>query len=566
MLDRSIFNIPFSLPSLTHSISLATRPPSYKYAQDSRYMPDYGGILEIPKSITKNYALGTGIPFDPYPYYIRVQGPHEEGTLRKPKPTGCLSFASYLDDDNLFSTIRAMGSVLYFDAITKFPDHDVPRILSYDTYAHVPYRYDIESIKFRDQRKNLLLVNFPNGVKLLKLNQSFELPDEDGVQLPDQSAIDFVGSFAEESRYKISDSCLGYYRSTLATLSSDSDSMKLRLFDLKNSKKLITRVVYPLLDDRVAEDALTNQTDVRPRRSQRLFAPLKREREAPFEIESDPYHLFNMILTTSRRVMLIDPRENEHSKSYIDKNKVKSVIPTELFRKINFSQNEHQIYLLSNQHVRALDRRWLNTPMNTVAHQLDASNLKELDMEVLTVSRLSEITCTSLGGHLSFITFEPGPESDRGINPKSLHYPFHEDSPRDLSGRQSDELYGLSASVKSVLKSGYLAFSVFQLSEEGDVCIRGYKEAQDKSQSRAYHKADVPSGFDQETSKPSANHKRRIISEMGYREDSDSDTEVEPDSLYGQVLGSSHIESVGLSLKSKRASSRLQNMEKKLLR
>lgn len=494
MLDNSIdsiFNIPYSLPSNTHSIAIATRRPTAGYTQLYKYMPDYGGILEVPGSKCKNNGLNSSLLFAREPKYVRLVSQSNE-VIEGAVSDECLAVACYLDSGH-FSTIRAVGKTLYFNAAQKLPyDCDAPPTVQESiSYAHVPYSYDIKGLKHNLNSNDHVIVKFNQGVKLLKLNKSFELParnSNSSVHLPEQAAMEFVGSFPSSQGFRVSDACLNangcspFPKITHLNIAScDGRDLQVRIYDL-NRPELVQKVVDSLYDDS------TQITNTRiTRRRTRSYVPLENKTESIEQLDKDPSHLFNMFLTTSHRVASVDPRKQALASIYVDKNKLASVLPGEKFKQAEYSMwRDHQFYLLSSMKLRVIDTRFPSNPVNTVDHQLGKPPFESINMGVIKLGNNKEIICMSCFGRLHFITFgEPGGSQDARVTPRSLHQIFVEPSPVDYTGDEADELVGLRTTSQSIFNAEQVLFSVLQLSKEGDVCIRGYS-GNDESESGGF--------------------------------------------------------------------------------
>lgn len=513
--QENIFDVPHSLPSSAHSIALSTRTPTtINKIQNAKFMPDYGGNLEVPGTQTKHYCFRQGIPFNTNPHYVRVVCANEESRKYTYETANNLIVAAYLnkyrEDDTLsyFSVIRALGANLYFNAVRRIP-YDPPEIQSSTIYAHIPYIYNITGLKCCDTLDKFLVVKFDRGVKLLRLNRSFQLPpatlnlrekdDEDDndeneaiedIADPNQSAFDFVGSFAGRRNFQVRDACLSTNQNILATASSDRKDIDINLYDIAKSKKCYKTLVKTR-DDNAQLACRTDHIDMTegPRRkSLRSYVPVKSSFEELHQIENDPGHLIHMSLTTSNRVAAIDIRSDSIWQDYVNRHKLQSVTPTEIFKQIAYSRrNDQQFYLLSNEKVRVFDKRFLSQPMNSLEHNLDSTDYDMLSMKLINndLDR-TETVCLSSFGRLCFMSFDQTHKthsivghSGELVNPTSLHMPLQEPSPIEITMKQSDELYGLDIGKELIFARNDIAFSVVQLSQEGDICIRGYEQESD---------------------------------------------------------------------------------------
>jgi hypothetical protein len=193
-------------------------------------------------------------------------------------------------------------------------------------------------------------------------------------------------------------------------------------------------------------------------------------------------------MVTSNRVSLVDPREKSIAMSYADKFKILSASPTERFKQVEFSHfNTQQFYLMSDERIRAMDKRYPSKDLNILDHMIDSSTYDMMTMKLAASEKAKQETlCLSAYGNICIFSFDqscythsllvsPG----RLVNPRSMHNPIHEPSPTVISGKAADELYGLAVSSGSIFESDDVLFSTLQLSQEGEVCVRGFLTPRD---------------------------------------------------------------------------------------
>lgn len=511
--QNNVFDVPHSLPSNSHMTALGSRTPAGpSKVESNKYMPDYGGILEVPGIKTKQSGLRVGIPFDTNPYYVRIESDSEQFKSVEPRARDCLIATPYLntdgDDDlyrsdNSFSTLRAVGKTLYLDLVTSIPCRPMaPELHHFTTYGHVPYSYKILGLKYCDIIDNYVIVKFAQGIKLIKLNSYYKIPpkvkfvendhesdsetemdDCDEISMANQSAVNSIDSFAESQGLEVKDASLSRSQRWLYMASSDCKDLYVKLFDLSTSKQC-HNVITKARDDDVKisiEESKKLNTD--RRRSLRSFIPSKPSFEELQQITCDPNHLVNSMMITSNRVALIDPREKTISMNYADRFRILSISPTERFRQIEFSHfNDQQFYLMSDERLRAIDKRFPSKDMNILNHMIDSINYDVMTMRLTATEETEhEILCLSAYGHVCIFSFDQSQYSHslvtspgNLINPRSMHNPIHEPSPTTISGRPTDELYGLAVGSNRIFESKGVLFSTLQLSQEGDVCVRGF--------------------------------------------------------------------------------------------
>jgi hypothetical protein len=494
--------------------SVASRTPSgHTKVESNKYMPDYGGILEVPGTKTKQNGLKVGIPFDMNPYYVRIVSDTEQRVSPEPRGPDCLLAVSYLNADGYddlyssefsFSTIRAVGKTLSLDLVKSIPcQPTAPEIHQYTTYGHVPYSYNITGLKYCDNVDNYVIVKFAQGVKLIKLNKLYRMPpeiqfdstncesdsetevDEDNrIPMPDQSALTSIDSFAEKPGAQVKDATMSINQDWLYIASSDERNLYVKLYDLSTSKQC-----YNILTKTRDDDVKIRVDESKRKQSLRSFIPSKPSFEELQQIVCDPSHLINSLMITSNSIGLVDPRESSISIYYADKFKMLSTSPTERFKQIEFSHfNDNQFYLMSDEKLRALDKRYPSKDMNIMNHMLDTADYDVMTMKLAAMERSEQETlCLSVYGHICIFSFDQSQfthslisSAGKLINPRSLHKPVHEPSPTSISGKVSDELYGLALTSKTMIfDSKDIMFSILQLSQEGDVCVRGFLTPRD---------------------------------------------------------------------------------------
>lgn len=509
--QENIFDVPHSLPSSAHPIALATRTPTgLVKVESTKFIPDYGGSLEIPGTKSKRYCLRKGLPFCMEPKYLHIIGSGKGIPQKKSDDATSLIVASYLNPGPgsapTVSVIRAIGSTLYFNAVQTVPC-GTPDIIESSIYSHVPYPFNISGLKYCDTLDKLLLVKFEQGVKLVRLNQSYKISgayitpessdteeeevNSDKVSLSDQTVMNFVGSFPERRGLQLGDVCLTTNQRTLATASSDQKNIYIKLYDINRSKKFCKTIVKARDDNAQIVTQRAQEHAVDRKKTLRSFISIREPVELMQQLESNPFQLLQMMLTTSNRVSLVDIRSDSIQHNYVDRFRLLSALPTELFSQIRFSKKtDQQFYLLSNERVRVFDKRFLSQPMVSLEHMLDPTTHASMNMRLISRDQSDiETLCISSNGRLCFTSFDQSirsqsliPNSGDLVNPCSLHAPFHEPSPAEISGKPSDELSCLDVSNENVFANDQFAFSVFQLSQDGDISVRIFEKSSDEQQ------------------------------------------------------------------------------------
>lgn len=570
-----LFNIPYTLPSNTHSITIASRRPTAGNIQSTKYMPDYGGMLEIPGGNFKQNGLATGYPFSPEPHYLRLMS-NEPENQEGPSCLNCVAIASYIESQERrqFTTIRAIRSTLYLDSALVYSDDNgnFERVYDSTTYAHIPYPYNISGIKYDEDLNDLLMVKFSRGLKLLQLNKSYQLPvwnndDESDGESPvldvSQSALQFIESFPERKGYKFKDACLHpHSRGMIALASSSDQDLQVRLFDISRSPK----VPYNTIQRSLIDDSYEGPTQISRRQTLRSFKPTKSFIESVQQLDCDISHLFNIVLTTTHKVSIIDPRLQGLGQTIIDKNNMNSLFPSELIVKTNLSRRcDNQLYCMSNMNLWVLDRRFPSNPISTTTHMLEPTSHESMHMKLIQLNEGLETLCMSSNGRLAMVTFDrtrAASEADSLVTPRSRHLPVHEPSPAETTGSHANELIGLSVTTKPIFDEG-VVFTVAQLSFEGDVCIRGYQanghqEARRKTQAAIIIEQNRSRHFNSKTPK--------ISRELEERDLESNSGDVETDTEYIDITTTEDITELDRNLRSTRASKKLESMRYKLRR
>lgn len=484
------FDVIYSLPVVAHSVAIANRTPTSGFGQKSKYMPDYGGVLETPISHLKNNAMGKGLPFKQKSSFSRISRKDNESKAILTS-NDCLAVASYLesDDRRQFSAIRAVGKDLYFDSLKEIKEDDYTSI----PYAHVPYADNILGIKRSITcSEEYIMVKFSQGLKIIKLDKSYQMSRRHEVYTDDTecdinieqsnctNALDFVGSVLERPTHYLKDASLSPFNQTMQAVASDnSEEHQVKLYDLSANPRIpIYSITWASHENHSSKITETSGMTLRRRTIpiSRTFVPIKQASRGLQQIDHIPCHLVNMLATTDYQICMIDPRQSSRSHIYVDKTKIPSFYPIEFLRRTELSKwNSYQFYSLTNVHLRVFDTRYPGTPMNQVNHMLDSDSYDAMNLKLVGYDRTNlETLCVSSFGKLCFSTFDQT-QTDNLVNPKSTHLPYHEPNLFELvSDENSEMMRGLDVRYEDAPIESDRKFSVIQLLNNGDIFIRGY--------------------------------------------------------------------------------------------
>lgn len=484
MLDDqdNVFNIIYSLPVLSHSTAIASRTPTAGYGQQSKYMPDYGGVMETPFSNLKNNALASGLPFQPTSIYrniSKLETPHGI-PLTKQISNDCLIVGSRFDSasPDKYSVIRAIGTHLYFDLIQDNITDSGTQESSTKNYAHVPYSEDITGIKLSGNQEELLTVKFLQGVKTIKINPTYEVTLDDCSSSSASSGftVNFLTSIAERQPLQVKDVCLNPFNKSIQAIASDNtDTALVKIFDISaDSRRPIQTIT---IDSRGnGSTGVVSHERVLRGRVVRVFEPARPALRGIQEIDNIPFHLVNMLLTTDQKVELIDPRVDRATQTYVDRNKIPSFYPIEFLRRTQYSRmNSYQFYSLTNVHLRVFDTRFPGVQLNQQNHMLDSETYDSMNLKVINNNHNLETLCVSSQGRLCFSTFDQTKKS-KLINPRANHLPYHEPSLEEMILEGNSELFGLDIkdSTRNKRSSTKELFHVYQLTVDGDISVRKF--------------------------------------------------------------------------------------------
>lgn len=495
--DLDLFSdIIYSIPAGSHSVAQATRRVTAGYTQHSKYVPDHGGILDVPGSSLKIRSLDQEMPFKPKPRRFNLSVANDYTSEIKPTTDDCLLATSYLetvDKSEKYSIVRALNTHLHLDLVDNTSQRTEPNEPSSHCYAHVPYSENITGVKLVENLNNILIVKFENGVKVIKLNPSHKVDLDSGESSdtsnddPDPSmnetALGFLATINERVGLKVKDSCMNPFNKTILAMASENfESQVVKLYDLTGTRQPYHSIAWSNEDSNnpVEQQAMSYGGDsarAQRRRTLRTFKPLQKGIEGIKQIEHIPSHLVNMMLTNARQVSLIDPRLDKPGQVYVERSKISSFYPIEFIRRFAFSiKNNYQFYSLTNVHLRVFDTRYPCTPMSQVNHMLNSETFEVMNMKIIPYddSRTETVCCSSLG-RLSFLTFDHE-RAEKIANPCSSHHPYHEPEPAEVSG-ETEELFGLAIVDEAAHSSSSSSslFSVLQLSSSGSVCYRKYE-------------------------------------------------------------------------------------------
>lgn len=472
------FDIIHSIPVITHSAALANRTPTSNYGQATRFMPDFGGILETPNEILKNNALSQGIPFSLISGPIQLKSKSADDlnikNIRRLKK--CLVATSHLGSakDDLITLIRAIGNHLYLDLL-----EEINLQPSANQYATKTFQDPIQFIKYDAAVPELLPVGFTQNVKALKLNSSYNPRvqcedissnlDRDPILEP---ATQDIATVKETDGFYIKDACFNRFNKSLLSVASDNyEECQVRIYDISKPSKSFYLISWPapsMVEANVNPSA--SPMHLRNRKVRR-FVPVKPAVRGIQQVENIPSHLVNLFVTNDYQTVLIDPRSDCIGQIYVDKTQVPSFYPVEYLRKTQFSQhNSYQFYSLSNVHLRVFDTRYPGTPMNQLNHMLDSDSYSSMEMKSISYHENKlETLCLSSPERNCFVTFDRCRNSQL-VNPKSVHMPYHENPPRN-------ELYGLAVYVSEPGDQASTTFRLMQISDRGHIFHSRYSSS-----------------------------------------------------------------------------------------
>lgn len=565
LFDReSLLETIYSLPVIAQSVAIATRTPTAGYKQDSRFMPDFGGTLDIPGTSLKNNSLSDGLPFQPKPKIELVQCRNtcSDGPPKNLINHDCLVVSKYLEScrDKQFSTARALGKTLYFDSFEEIFDRETSqKVYTSTPYAQVPYTSDILGIK---RQQDFILIKFNRGCKTIQLIKSFNV-DNSGLSVNNQDdqqqpALVFTASILEP---QIRDSCLNNFNSALQAIGTTSgEGNKVRLYDLtKYTRVPLLTVSWPS-DGSDSTSLVVKDQNLR-RRVLRTFSPAISTLSGIQQLDHIPSHLINMLATTSTQTCLIDPRQETIAQVFVDKSKLSSFYPIELVRRSEFSRrNNYQFYSLTNVHLRVFDTRYHGVPMNQLNHMLDSNSYEELNLKLINHREGDlETLCCSTSDALCLTTIDQT-RVGKLINPRVAHLPYIESSINEFMSDRDCNLFGLDVMANDANEDLFLTM---QLSAIGDVCIRKFLP------SHGGCEMDIDSTS--QLSEILESDNRIPVVDSGHRPDgfsldipSASDSDLESHDEYLDILDSDILDTYESQLESKRALERFEYMKNKL--
>lgn len=492
-----IFKIIHSLPAIHHSIAISTRTPTAGYPQKTKYMPDYGGVLDIPHSNLKNYALATKLPFKPKPdlTIISLEGAQE----RSDPSSKCMIASQYLEsgEDDSFSVISTSGDRLSFDYVFRQKDSDNIEIYNQyvaKSYGYLDYNDSITCLKHSEATPDSLIVVNEHCVKTYNLTRDFAIEQHfNDLSSPiEQGPADFQSSTKERKGLYIKDACLNHFNGAILSVASDNVAQRIvKVFDINrsNSRKPIGTIKFESLEkdhhadalsslDQVGESNRSSRTSQSIGTATRTFVPMRPTVYGIQQLDCIPSHLVNMIITTAFQIALIDPRIDSPAQVFVEKTKLDSFYPTELLRRTIYSQrNPYQFYSLSNIHLRVFDTRFPTFPMNQTNHMLESELYDFLEMKLITYKNENlETLCCSAKGDLAFVSFDQTQGLRSLVNPESAHLPYHCRDPTSKWRRGSLNLGGLSvlSGEHIISPDPEWIFSVLHHTMNG-LCLRDFK-------------------------------------------------------------------------------------------
>lgn len=564
--DKEIFDdvvknlvIEYTLPVIAHSVGVATRTPTAGYGQHHKFMPDYGGALDLPGKKLKNYSLVDGKPFK-----IKSQNQKIIITNKNESHTniGLISEDSfvatrYLDStpNDQISTLKAIGENLFINSIENI-DNDQTDSPNNDTqlYGQLCFDEDISGLKHTNHINDHLIVKFPRRVKTLRLERSYDLSNG----YPDDiDPYEIIVSLSEKSSFNIKDSCLNPFNKSIQAIASEIDNQyQVKFYDITKSRQHFHKISWE--SDVANINPPTVVTSRNTSRSQTYY-PLRNSEEVQ-QLSNIPSHLVNLHVATSFNVALIDPRLQRLGQVYVKKAQLVSAYPIEEFERLEYSaKNDYQFYCLSNVFLRVFDTRYPGLPVNQVNHMLgtippDRLNIKLVDKQCES----KEILTISNGESLCFISFDHDKTIDM-INPKSLHQPFHSANPWKIEN-QSTRLYGLSTESDRI---GY--FRILQMDAIGDIVSRKFEFISKHEQESNLHDCDMDDIIAEINTHTNENLTRDRISCRRFDERERNFTEdVEFEEEFLNIFDTNALIELEDKIESTRARDRFNKMKEKL--
>lgn len=505
-------NVPYTLPVSTHSLGLTTRAITAWFGEQVKFVPDYGGVIEIPGSFIKNNGLRSGIPVQcdiKFKHRTHIAKNHGDliPRLIDPPPSNCLVATRYLNchNDRNFSTITALGSDLFINSI----EFDEPKTCGDDIgkfdsklYSHTHYSDDIINLKPVHDLKDYLILMYDKGIKIAQLNKlflpcdNFDVSDVDEKGQMERSeikrALDIKLSISESASINVKDSCLNHFNKSILGIATEQNSKhEVKFYDIGKSKSHYHKITWECNNSLSWPAKLPTSRA----RNTRAYASTKPTYDEIRHLDNVPNHLVNMMMLTNFSAVLIDPRLDRLAMDYIQKSKTYNFYPTERLYDMKFSQhNAYQFYCSSDTFVRVIDTRYPGTPVNQLNHMLDIDPGTKTNMIVTPIDFVEEGLETlflSVPDRLCLMTFHQDASSSI-VNPKSRHQPWHEHNNSGLLD-QFDDLYGLAIinennntriensgqfNVVQTTNSGFLSIRRFntkseddEIQEDGDITI-----------------------------------------------------------------------------------------------
>lgn len=588
--DDPIPNIIYSLPAVAHSLAITNRTPTAGFTQKFKYMPDYGGILEIPNSSLKNNGLAPSqLPLSAnLTTFNEIALNRNHQYLKSNEPTNDCLVVLPINNRTILA-ISAIENQLYLDYVER---DLTDRSYSSSPIALEKYNELITGLKLSG---DCLLVKFSQTQKVVKLNQLLlDGPENASTILPEKH-LQSLHSITEIPGMAIRDCCLNRFNKSILGIASDHFSLgQLKLYDISESRHPFHTITWDSLVDSsyVEENELGRDTVVDinlRRRSIRTFRPTKPALRGIQQLDNIPSHLVNMFVSTDYKTSLIDPRIDRIAQVYVDRSEIPTFYPTEYLRRSIFSQrNGYQFYSLTNHHIRVFDTRYLGLPLNQINHMLDSDSYNRLHMRLIEYKTYDDkdTLCCSTGNRIAFISFDQTTKSNL-INPRSIHLPYHDDfdyilkkelSSLDLND-QSCRMFGLDVweQDKCDPNEDYnqLMFSVMQISNAGNILIRDYNSKHDKGFNSSVE-TDEPADFiiSQTRNKfhnskldcDNLDIKGREVDELIERDVIEGGVTSNLENLYINILDSSSLVAIEDSFSSSRARERYSKMKDNLHR
>lgn len=410
-----MLGVEYTLPVNSHSASLATKTPSMHYVCEPKFIPDYGGAVEISNSNIKNNSL-----YASHPYRIdQYRGIFSPSYTFKPRN---LSYNNCLDYHQINEALTVIHS--YDDKVCVTRTHDIKSKQLDFQPNHMSLNDVIVGIKREAGER--LLVTKQNGIQVININsQDSNFAKSYDNSFSNESDKTFTIKFNEKC--DAIDSSMNKFNNFLSFGGNFNDSILINIIDFNNN---YTQPIYSIKIP--TTKCLSLDNEIRDYKSGRKFIALD-DVEKVISINHSNNHIALLEFLTSDSFRIVDPRKPMNKQIDISSvTSLPSCSPIERFTGIKPSfRNQNQYYLLSNVHLRVFDSRWPGIPMNQLNHMLDSKLYLNYGIEVFNRNNSThEMIACRCSNRICLLSFNQ--DSLLPLkNPKSLHPPFHDIVPSE---------------------------------------------------------------------------------------------------------------------------------------